>query len=161
VFSWLFLLTVFNQSYSDHFYVLMNLFLAYHKSKLSMELSPLSNQGYLVSDSVEIITGARRQDPIWYRMSWYRPPIYFRLFSYFWHILLGKYMVTLTERFSDTSGSIDWCTGTCTMKLPGQMDPNYGEMVFRWSPFRIISDNPAHQRRWWPFLKIEDSQKFT
>ena len=156
MFSWLFLLTVINQSYSDRFYVLMNLFLAYHKSKLSMELSPLSNRGYLVSDSVEIITGARRQDPIWYR-----PPIYFRLFSYFWHISLGKYMVTLTERFSDTSGSIDWCTGTCTMKLLCQMDPNYGEMVFRWFPFRIISDNPARQRRWWPLLKIEDLQKFT
>ena len=32
------------------------------------------------------------QDPIWYPMSWYRPPIYFRLFSYFWHISLGIYM---------------------------------------------------------------------
>ena len=31
-------------------------FLAYHKSKLSKELSPLSNQGYPVSSSVEIIT---------------------------------------------------------------------------------------------------------
>jgi hypothetical protein len=40
------------------------------------------------------------------------------------------------------------------------MGPNYGEMVFRWSPFRIISDNPARQRRWWPLLKIDDSQKF-
>jgi hypothetical protein len=31
-------------------------YLAYHKSKLSMELSPLSNRGYPVSGSVEIIT---------------------------------------------------------------------------------------------------------
>jgi hypothetical protein len=34
------------------------------------------------------------------------------------------------------------------------MGPNYGEMVFRWFPFRIISDNPTCQRRWWPLLKI-------
>jgi hypothetical protein len=40
-------------------------------------------------------------------MSWYRPPIYFRLFSYFWYISLGKYMGILTNRFSDTSGSTD------------------------------------------------------
>jgi hypothetical protein len=45
--------------------------------------------------------------PIWYPMSWYRPPIYFRLFSYFWYISLGKYMGILTNRFSDTSGSTD------------------------------------------------------
>ena len=31
-------------------------------------------------------------------MSWYRPPIYFRLFSYFWHISLGKYMGILINR---------------------------------------------------------------
>ena len=57
--------------------------------------------------STVFTTGARRQDPIWYPMSWYRPPIYFRLFSYFWYISLGKYMGILTNRFSDTSGSTD------------------------------------------------------
>jgi hypothetical protein len=46
--------------------------------------------------------------------------------------------------------------GKKSLKLLGQMDPNYGEMVFRWSPFRIISDNPTCQIRWWPLLKIED-----
>jgi hypothetical protein len=40
------------------------------------------------------------------------------------------------------------------------MGPNYGEIVFRWSPFRIIFDNPARQRSWRPLLKIDDSQKF-
>jgi hypothetical protein len=35
-------------------------FLAYHKSKLSTELSPLSNRGYPVSRSVEIITKFER-----------------------------------------------------------------------------------------------------
>ena len=35
-------------------------FLAYHKSKLSTELSPLSNRGYPVSGSVEIITKFER-----------------------------------------------------------------------------------------------------
>jgi hypothetical protein len=34
-----------------------------------------------------------------------------------------------------------------------------GEMVFRLSPFRIISDNPTRQRRWRSLLKIDDSKK--
>jgi hypothetical protein len=35
-------------------------FLAYHKSKLSTELPPLSNRGYPVSSSVDIITKFER-----------------------------------------------------------------------------------------------------
>ena len=48
------------------------------------KLVKFSNQIYNFElKYLEIYTGARRQDPIWYSMSWYRPPIYFRLFSYF------------------------------------------------------------------------------
>ena len=40
----------------------------------------------------------------------------------------------------DTSPSTNiWC---CS-----QLKPNFGEMVFRWSPFRIVSDDPARQPR--------------
>jgi hypothetical protein len=41
----------------------------------------------------------------------------------------------------------------------GQLGPNYGGMVFRWSSFRIVSDDPGHQPRWPPLLKIENSAK--
>jgi hypothetical protein len=37
--------------------------------------------------------------------------------------------------------------------------PNYGGMVFRWSSFRIVSDDPGRQPRWPPLLKIENSAK--
>ena len=44
-------------------------------------------------------------------------------------------------------------------KLFGQLGPNFGGMVLGWSPFRIVSDDPAHQSRWPPWLKIENSAK--
>ena len=45
------------------------------------------------------------------------------------------------------------------LKLQGQIGPNYGEMVIRWSSFRIVSDDPGRQPRWPPLLKIENSAK--
>jgi hypothetical protein len=45
------------------------------------------------------------------------------------------------------------------LKLLGQLGPNYGGMVFRWSSFRIVSDDPDCQPRWPPLLKIENSAK--
>jgi hypothetical protein len=48
-----------------------------------------------------------RPGQLMYTFLYIRPPIYFRLFSYFWHISLGKYIGILTDRFSDTSGSTD------------------------------------------------------
>ena len=45
------------------------------------------------------------------------------------------------------------------LKLLCQLGPNYGGIVFRWSTFRIISDNPGRQPRWPPLLKIENLAK--
>ena len=39
------------------------------------------------------------------------------------------------------------------------MGPNFGGMVLRWSPFRIVFDDPGHQPRWLLLLKIENSAK--
>ena len=36
------------------------------------------------------------------------------------------------------------------LELLAQLGPNFLEMVFRWSSFRILSDDPAHQPRWPP-----------
>jgi hypothetical protein len=46
-----------------------------------------------------------------------------------------------------------------SLKLLGQLGPNYGGMVSRWSSLRIVSDDPGHQPRWPPLLKIENSTK--
>ena len=45
------------------------------------------------------------------------------------------------------------------LKLLGQLGPNCGGMVFRWSTVTIVSDNPGRQPRWPPLLKIENSAK--
>jgi hypothetical protein len=42
----------------------------------------------------------------------------------------------------------------------GQLGPNYGGMVFMWSPFRILSDDPGRQPRCPPLLKIENLAKY-
>ena len=39
-------------------------------------------------------------------------------------------------------------------KLLSQFMPNFGEMVLRWSSFRIVSDDPAHQPRWPPLPNL-------
>ena len=39
------------------------------------------------------------------------------------------------------------------------MGPNFGGMVLRWSPFRIVFDDPGRQPRWLLLLKIENSAK--
>jgi hypothetical protein len=43
------------------------------------------------------------------------------------------------------------------LKLLSQSQPNFAEMILRWSPFKIVSDNPALHSRWLLLLKIEIS----
>ena len=40
-----------------------------------------------------------------------------------------------------------------------QFGPNLAGMVLGWSPLKVVSDDPAHQPRWPPWLKIENSAK--
>ena len=43
------------------------------------------------------------------------------------------------------------------MKLLSQFQPNYAEMILRWSPFKIVSVSAVLYPRWPPLLKIEIS----
>jgi hypothetical protein len=43
------------------------------------------------------------------------------------------------------------------LKLLNQSQPNFAEMILRWSPFKIVSVSPALYPRWPPLLKIEIS----
>ena len=36
------------------------------------------------------------------------------------------------------------------LKLLGQLGPNFGGMILRWSPFRIVSVGPEVHPRWPP-----------
>ena len=49
--------------------------------------------------------------------------------------------------------------GHVSLKPLCQFGSNLAGMVFGWSPFRIVSDDPACQPRWPPWLKIENSAK--
>ena len=43
------------------------------------------------------------------------------------------------------------------LKLLGQSQPNFAEMILRWSPFKIVSVSAVLYPRWPPLLKIEIS----
>jgi hypothetical protein len=41
------------------------------------------------------------------------------------------------------------------LKLLNQTQPNFSEMILRWSPFKIVSVSTVLYPRWPPLLKIE------
>jgi hypothetical protein len=43
------------------------------------------------------------------------------------------------------------------LKLLSQSQPNFAEMILRWSPFKIVSISGVLYPRWPPLLKIEIS----
>ena len=43
------------------------------------------------------------------------------------------------------------------LKLLSQSQPNFAEMILRWSPFKIVSVSTVLYQRWPPLLKIEIS----
>ena len=43
------------------------------------------------------------------------------------------------------------------LKLLSQSQPNFAEMILRWSPFKIVSISAVLYPRWPPLLKIEIS----
>jgi hypothetical protein len=44
-----------------------------------------------------------------------------------------------------------------SLKLLSQSQPNFAEMILRWSPFKIVSVSAVLYPRWPPLLKIEIS----
>ena len=44
-----------------------------------------------------------------------------------------------------------------SLKLQSQSQPNFAEMILRWSPFKIVSVSTVLYPRWPPLLKIEIS----
>ena len=44
-----------------------------------------------------------------------------------------------------------------SLKLLSQSQPNFAEMILRWSPFKIVSVRAVLYPRWPPLLKIEIS----
>ena len=44
-----------------------------------------------------------------------------------------------------------------SLKLLSQFQPNFAEMILRWSPFKIVSVSAVLYSRWPPLLKIEIS----
>jgi hypothetical protein len=45
------------------------------------------------------------------------------------------------------------------LKLLSQSQPNFAEIILRWSPFKIVSGDAMHQPTWPLLLKIEHMVK--
>jgi hypothetical protein len=46
---------------------------------------------------------------------------------------------------------------SCPLKLLSQSQPNFAEMILRWSPFKIVSVSAVLYPKWPPLLNIEIS----
>jgi hypothetical protein len=48
-----------------------------------------------------------------------------------------------------------------SLKLLSQSQPNFAEMILRWSPFKIVSVSAVLYPRWPPLLKIRHNNHFS
>jgi hypothetical protein len=54
-------------------------------------------------------------------------------------------------------GHLGYKKKSSPLKLRSQFQPNFAEMILRWSPFKIVSVSAVLYPRWPPLLKIEIS----
>jgi hypothetical protein len=59
-------------------------------------------------------------------------------------------------------GHLGYRTAKCSpLKLLSQSQPNFAEMILRWSPFKIVSVSAVLYPRWPPLLKIEPFEEIS
>ena len=76
--------------------------------------------------------------------------IYYGIFYEFWTFTNFDRLCKLEKRGMKLKKS-------SSLKLPSQSQPNFAEMIIRWSPFKIVSASAVLYPRWPPWLKIEIS----
>jgi hypothetical protein len=59
--------------------------------------------------------------------------------------------------YSSNFGTFSLKKNSSPLKLQSQFQPNFAEMILRWSPFKIVSISTVLYPRWPPLLKIEIS----
>ena len=78
--------------------------------------------------------------------------MYYRIFYEFWTFTDFDRLCKLEKR-----GGVK--LKKSSLKLLSQSQPNFAEMILRWSPFKIVSVSTVLYPRWLPLLKIEISSK--
>ena len=77
--------------------------------------------------------------------------IYYRIFYELWTFTDFDRLCKLEK------GGGDELKKKSSLKLLSQSQPNFAEMILRWSPFKIVSVSTVLYPRWPPLLKIEIS----
>ena len=78
--------------------------------------------------------------------------IYYRIYYELWTFADFDRLCKLEKRGDEIKKK-------SSLKLLSQSQPNFAEMILRWSPFKIVSVSTVLYPRWLPLLKIEISSK--
>ena len=81
------------------------------------------------------------------------------LFNIYYGIFYDLWTFTDFDRLSKLEKRGMKLKKSSSLKLPSQSQPNFAEMIIRWSPFKIVSASAVLYPRWPPLLKIEISSK--
>ena len=80
------------------------------------------------------------------------------LFNIYYGIFYELWIFTDFDRLCKLEKRGDGIKKKCSpSKLLSQSQPNFAEMILRWSPFKIVSVSAVLYPRWQPLLKIEIS----
>ena len=80
------------------------------------------------------------------------------LFNIYYGIFYELWTFTNFDRLCKLEKRGDGIKKKCSpLKLLSQSQPNFAEMILRWSPFKIVSVSAVLYPRWQPLLKIEIS----
>ena len=77
--------------------------------------------------------------------------IYYGIFYELWTFAYFDRLCKLEKRGDEIKKK------SSPLKLLSQFQPNFAEMILRWSPFKIVSVSAVLYPRWLPLLKIEIS----
>ena len=75
--------------------------------------------------------------------------IYYEIFYEFWTFTDFDRLCKLEKRRDEIKKK------SSPLKLPGQSQPNFAEMILGWSPSKIVSVSAVLYPRWPPLIKIE------
>ena len=81
------------------------------------------------------------------------------LFNIYYGIFYELWTFTDFDRLCKLEKRGDEILKKSSLKLLSQSQPNFAEMILRWSPFKIVSVSAVLYPRWPPLLKIEISSK--
>ena len=79
------------------------------------------------------------------------------LFNIYYWIFYELWTFTDFDRLCKLEKGGDEIKKKSSLKLLSQSQPNFAEMILRWSPFKIVSVSTVLYPRWPPLLKIEIS----